>query len=80
MPQITAKTAVEVPPERILFGRKFREARLALGLTQMDVHQQTGINRAFLSEVERGVQNIGLDHMAKLANLVKQPLYKLLTP
>ena len=80
MPEITTKAAVDAPPERILFGRKFREARIALGLSQYDVHRQTGINRAFLSGVERGVQNVSLDHMARLANLVKVPLYELLTP
>lgn len=80
MPKITTKTAADAPPERVLFGRKFREARIALGLSQQDVHRQTGINRAFLSEVERGVQNISIDHMARLANLVKVPLHRLLTP
>ncbi|ALR23155.1 helix-turn-helix domain-containing protein [Sphingobium baderi] len=61
-----------------LFGRNFREARQAAGLSQQAVHAETGLAQSFISDVERGKSTISLDNAAYLANCVRVPLWKLL--
>jgi len=71
----------KIPPEaRFIFGRNFRHARRAAELTQRDVTRITGVMRGYISKVECGKVSISVDKMEILANAVKVPLWKLLTP
>lgn len=71
----------EISPEaRFIFGRNFRHARRAAELTQCDITRITGVMRGYISKVERGKVSISVDKMEVLANAVKVPLWKLLTP
>lgn len=63
--------------EREIFGQNFRIARIKIGLSQRDVHRQTGVAQSHISEIETGASNISIDTMVKLATVVKQPLWKL---
>lgn len=74
------KPSTAVPIERAIFARHFQHARKGLSLSQGDVASHTGLTQGFISEVERGVSNISLDNMAKLAHLLGVPLYLLLHP
>ena len=38
------------------FGEVMREARENLGMSQMGLHIKTGLDRTFISDLERGVQ------------------------
>ena len=49
------------------FGRRIRELRNARGLTQSEVAATFGIDRTFISDVERGRKGIGLPTMEVLA-------------
>jgi DNA-binding XRE family transcriptional regulator len=69
-----------ISPERRLFAENFRQARIAAGLSQTDVHELTGLTQPYISEVETCVSNPTLDIAAKLANAVRVPLYELLKP
>lgn len=69
-----------VPPERLTFARNFKKARKAAGLTQQAIQKRTGISQPFLSKVENGSSTINLDNAAQLADVVGQPLWKLLKP
>ena len=69
-----------IAPERQVFAENFRQARIAAGLSQTDVHRRTGLTQAYISEIETCVSNPSLEIMAKLAGAVGIPLHELLKP
>ncbi|WP_210191615.1 MULTISPECIES: helix-turn-helix transcriptional regulator [Rhodomicrobium] len=74
MPGVDSRT------DRETFGHNFREARIKAGLSQRDVHRETGVAQSHISEIETGVSNISIDTMVKLASVVNRPLWKLFKP
>jgi transcriptional regulator with XRE-family HTH domain len=38
------------------FGDEMRKARLKKGMSQMDLYKATGLDRTFISDLERGIQ------------------------
>lgn len=38
------------------FGDEMRKARLKNGMSQMDLYEVTGLDRTFISDLERGIQ------------------------
>jgi transcriptional regulator with XRE-family HTH domain len=38
------------------FGDEMRKARLGKGLSQMDLYKASGLDRTFISDLERGIQ------------------------
>lgn len=71
---------VDSRSEREIFGRNFREARMRFGLSQRDVHRETGVAQSHISEIETGISNISIDTMVKLSRTVRRPLWKLFKP
>ena len=49
------------------FGRRLRELRAARNLTQSDMARRFGIDRSFISDVERGRKSISLVMLDVLA-------------
>lgn len=49
------------------FGSAIRELRQGLGISQEDLALRAGLSRSYFSGVERGVRNIGLVNIAKVA-------------
>ncbi len=45
---------------RVVFGRNMRRWRLAAGLSQEAVAERMGVDRAHVSSMERGQQNVTL--------------------
>ncbi|MCP8938515.1 helix-turn-helix domain-containing protein [Alsobacter sp. SYSU M60028] len=52
---------------RKIVGRNLREARQAVGLSQEALADQAGIDRTYVSGVERGVRNPTVTIVARLA-------------
>lgn len=50
------------------FGRRVRDIRLSRGMTQKQLAKAAGLRSDYLSEVERGVQNIALINIYRLLN------------
>ena len=80
LPVRLQKRAPDSQPEREIFARNFRLARVEAGLSQRNLAQQTGLAQAHISEVENAMHNIGIDTMVKLAQAVKKPVFELLRP
>lgn len=55
-------------------GAKFRDARLAAGLTQKDVHERTGVDIPSISRLEAGDANPGVKTLLRLTRAVGMPL------
>ncbi|MDA8361135.1 MAG: helix-turn-helix transcriptional regulator [Gammaproteobacteria bacterium] len=63
---------------RSVLAVNVRTARRLRGLTQEDLAALSGINRAYLSEIEHRKRNIGLDCLTQLARALRMPLADLL--
>ncbi|HEY9047902.1 MAG TPA: helix-turn-helix transcriptional regulator [Ohtaekwangia sp.] len=58
---------IERPETLKRFGERFKKFRQAADVSQEQVHYATGIAQPHLSEIETGSRNIGLTHIAVLA-------------
>lgn len=63
------------PPEgnRIAFGHRVRALRQACGLSQEQLAEQAGLHRTYVSSLERGQRNVGLDNIMALARALGVP-------
>jgi transcriptional regulator with XRE-family HTH domain len=57
----------DVGPIHVAFGKAIRELRLERQMSQEALALEADINRSYASGVERGVRNISLTNIAKLA-------------
>ncbi|HEY7402630.1 MAG TPA: helix-turn-helix transcriptional regulator [Candidatus Angelobacter sp.] len=56
---------------RLPFGERLRAIRTERGLSQEKLCQLMKANRNFVTEVERGRENVCLDNILKLARMLK---------
>lgn len=49
------------------FGRRVRDRRLKLGLSQVELAAACGIHDTYVSSIESGHRNVGLDIIVRLA-------------
>lgn len=61
-----------------LFGKRVREARLALGLTQQELADRAGLHRSYIGEIELGKRNVTLKSAAKIAKVLQVDVASLL--
>ncbi|PZU06516.1 helix-turn-helix transcriptional regulator [Sphingomonas sp.] len=69
-----------VQPVARLFGERLKQRRQALGLTQIQMFERTGITAAYISLIERGRANPTLDMMVKLAEAVEGEAWDMIRP
>lgn len=53
------------------FGRRVRQQRNALQITQEKLSERAGISLSFLGHIERGTRKASLDTLVKLCNALK---------
>jgi len=56
------------------FAKNMKNLREAIGLSQGDIHRATGIDRAYISNLEAGKQNLTLETIAKIAKALGVPM------
>ena len=54
-----------------IFGTAIRSKRSEMGFSQMELAHRAGLNRASVSEVERGARNVSLESIEKLAGALE---------
>ena len=57
-------------PERA-FGEALREIRKSRGISQMDLFMESGIDRTYISAVERGIQSPTIRMIVRFAKCLK---------
>jgi transcriptional regulator with XRE-family HTH domain len=50
------------------FGRRLREVRTRVGISQERLAELAGLHRTYVSSVERGGRNISLENIEALSN------------
>lgn len=62
-----------VHPARVAFGRRVRSIREAKHLSQEQLAEIAGLHRTYVSSLERGQRNVGLDNIVVLADALEVP-------
>lgn len=57
-----------------LFGKKIKEAREKLNLTQFELAEKIGVSQNFLGDIERGIKLPSLNTLIQLSNVLKLSL------
>jgi transcriptional regulator with XRE-family HTH domain len=52
---------------RIILGRRIRELRTALALSQEELADRAGLHRTYVGAVERGERNVSIDNILAIA-------------
>lgn len=63
---------------KILFGQHLREIRERKGISQEKLAALAGLDRTYISKIERGERNISIETAAKLAEALEVPVTQLL--
>lgn len=59
------------------FGRQLRQLREGMGLSQEAFADRCGLDRTYISGIERGKRNPSLRNVAKIADALRLPLSKI---
>ena len=73
----TPKTEAEV---RATLSNSLKRYRALRGLSQEDLATLAGVNRTFVSQIERETKNVSLDSLRRLANALECEVADLLSP
>jgi transcriptional regulator with XRE-family HTH domain len=65
---------------RLILAANLKARRRQSGLSQEDLALEAGLHRTFVAHVERGVRNLSIDNIEKLANALGVESYMLLVP
>jgi transcriptional regulator with XRE-family HTH domain len=65
---------------RHLLAKRLRLLRTLRGWSQETLAELSGLHRTYISGIERGERNIGLDNLGKLADAFQISVADLLTP
>ncbi|MEV3989069.1 helix-turn-helix transcriptional regulator [Streptomyces sp. NPDC049837] len=65
--------SVSTQEHRLAFGSQVRKLREQAGLSQEALANAAGIHRTYVSSLERGQRNVGLDNIVSLASALNVP-------
>jgi transcriptional regulator with XRE-family HTH domain len=69
----------ELHIQHLSFGYRVRDLRRARGLSQEQLAEIAGLHRTYVSSLERGQRNVGLDNILALAAALGVPPADLFT-
>jgi len=61
----------------VRFGKRVRETRLALGLSQEALGAKCDLDRTYISGIERGMRNVSLRNIDAIANSLGKSISEL---
>ena len=73
-------SSAERPELRAVLATNVRRLRLAVGLSQEAFGEACGLDRTYISAVERRIWNVSLDNIVKLAKALRVEPWQLIKP
>ena len=71
------KERPKAPTARLLLGANILELRTSLGLSQEKLSEIAGFHRSYISQVERGLVNVTVDNIQRVADSLSVPVARL---
>jgi transcriptional regulator with XRE-family HTH domain len=68
---------VAVPQHRKIVGETIRTYRKTVGLSQEKLAEKAELSPVFISQVERGAENVSLDSLARIARALRVRVHDL---
>lgn len=62
-----------------LFGERVRELRRERGFSQEGFADECGLHRTYMSGIERGLRNVSIENVARIAKALRVPIGQLFT-
>jgi len=62
----------------VTFGKRVKEIRLQKNMSQADLAKVLGLHPTYISGIERGVRNMALKNIEKLAKALRVPIADLM--
>ena len=69
----------EQPALLLAFGRAVRTLRTARGISQERLAEEVGVHRTYIGDVERGLRNVGLLNVDRIAQALATDVAGLMT-
>lgn len=66
-------------PSLVALGGAIRHARLERGISQEDLAHLSGIDRSYMSSIERGMQNVGVLIVVSVAKALNMTMTELMS-
>jgi len=76
--QVSAERTPHVVEAQKRLGNRIKSLREGRGLTQRELAEQAGLSEKYLGEVERGICNVTLEFLSKLAEALSIPMTAIL--
>jgi transcriptional regulator with XRE-family HTH domain len=67
VPPMAGGRRARATTDRAVFGSNVRRLRTERGYSQEELAERSGLHRTYVSSLERGQRNVGLDNIKKLA-------------
>jgi transcriptional regulator with XRE-family HTH domain len=61
------------------FGQRLRALRKRIGASQETLAEKAGLDRTYISSIERGKRNVSLENIARLSTALKVEIKDLFT-
>lgn len=59
---------------RVIFGKRIKQLRLKLGLSQEELAERSGLHRTYISDIENGNRNVSINNVEKLAKALNSKI------
>ncbi len=79
-PTSTGSSSPDPHPTRHILAKRLRLLRTLRGWSQETLAEQAGLHRTYISGIERGERNLGLDNLDRLARAFGVTVGELLSP
>jgi len=64
---------------KLIFGKRLRKLRKTKGISQETLAFDAGLDRTYISSIERGKRNVSIENIARLAKALEVEIHELFT-
>ena len=68
---------MKADPDLLMLGRRVRRFRDAVGISQEELAERSGLHRNYIGGIERGERNVGVKALFRISTALNLPTSKL---